>query len=255
MTTLFEWLYILFCNYPKQLGPTVEKVEDECCDAACRRANEAMRGGSSGSSGETNKIAAPQCASRMPHRCISEPLARALEHVKRQISTVSYMAAAQEQGVTVGSYINRHLVQPVYENMLGDDVQNAVDFYTFSKVCWYMIMLRNLTQLLLQSAEQHAQSNSTLTTRSPEALRALQQLQKSFLEPVQAEKHLVRCDCYEGGPRGLDRCLQRHLPGWSSSSDAIKHVHFARQLWDVKTESLPDTVARIEGSRAGQKHK
>lgn len=259
MTTLFEWLYILFGNYPQQLGPSADVAAtalvgegEECCNEACRRANQAML--------SKNEISAaallpPLCKPRMPRRCISVSLAQALEHVKRDVSSVSYMVDANEQGVTLGSFVNRQLVSRVYEHMLGDDVRAAVDFYTFSKVCWYIIMLHNLCKLLTVNALGTTQrATRTLANRSPEALRALEQLRRAFLEPrTSAGDRSRRCECAQHGPAAVQHCLEQHLVGWASSSDAIKQVHFARQLWDVKTEPLAETLLRIERYRASKK--
>jgi hypothetical protein len=95
---------------------------------------------------------------------------------------------------------------------------------------------------------------TTLATRSPEALRSLRQLQQSFLEPSSGiEKGTAVCQCYAHGPEGLNDCLRLHLRGWSSSADAIKQVHFARQLWDVTTCSLEETLRHIDDYRAKSK--
>ena len=259
MTTLFEWLYILFLNYPETLlvtasGSSVHKSADyECCDAACRKANRQMfninkKSGNGGSSSPS-----PQLCPRLPSQCMSESLARALEHVKRQANYMSYMASANEQGVTLGSYLNKHLVKPVYDTMLSADAKKAVDLYTFSKVCWYIVMLRNFLRLLLYSAEQHVLYNSTAvaTARSPEALRSLKQLYQSFIEPntIDGAAFQANCACYRSAET-LHKCMLQHMGAWASSDEAVKHLHFARQLWDAKTESLVDTRRRIEHYRA-----
>lgn len=252
MTNLFEWLYILFGNYPQQIGPNFDIDEvGECCNEACRRANQTLH-----SRDELN-APYPQCQRKYPPRCISKQLRGALEHVKRQVATISYMVGANKQGVTIGSYINKQLIQPVYENMLSGDIQDAIDFYTFSKICWYVIMLRNLLQMLLLLGATDttvAEETNTFKRRSPEAVRALQQLHQSFIEPSREHKHdnadEKPCDCAHGDSVQRQSCLKAHLFAWSSSAEAVKQLHFARQLWDVKTEPLGETLQRIEKYRA-----
>lgn len=240
MSTIFEWLYILFCNYPTHLAPVEQETTVECCGDACRKANFAIL-----TIDDTKQNTCRKAVSR----CVAKQLSRAIEHVKKQVSTISYMAGANEQGVTIGSYLNKQLLRPVYDNMLSGDIQESLDFYTFSKVCWYIVLIHNLIGLLLTNAESTTQQAS-IATRSAEAIRALQQLHYIFIEPSTQ----VSCSCHSRDGKSMQSCTQTNLPGWSSSKEALRQVHFARQLWDPKTETFETTLQRLEGYRASAHH-
>jgi|SRR6056297_3026292 len=259
LTNLFEWLYILFLNYPQALLVRTSDSTNgvECCDEACRAASLTMllKKQDSGNGPKQNGVSGTCSGAKsvMPKQCISESLARAIEHVKRQVNFAAYLPSANRQGVTLGAYVNKKLIGPVYNTMLSRQAKKEVDYYTFSKVCWYIVMLRNLLRMLLHSAEQHVLQKSTnvATARSPEAIRALKQLYQSFIEPnsMSSAAFDAQCRCFQNRET-LEQCLLQHTGAWASSAEAIKHVHFARQLWDTKTESLAETRNRIENYRA-----
>lgn len=250
MSTLFEWMYMLFLNYPVDLCQTVCSVkDDECCAEHCRRA--------------TNDLAMKHRDPALPlvpqgdavdrqAKCVAASLARALEHVKRQVGSVSYLTNANAQGVTLGSFLNQHLIEPAYKNMLGSDARKQIDFYTFSKICWYIVYMNSMVTLLRYSADNHTlrKLSVNLTNRSADAMRSLWQLQQTFLER-HCQDNEQQCVC---ATQSRSACRAKNLGAWASSADAIKALHFCRQLWDGTTEPLHTTRARIEKYRASSKH-
>lgn len=235
MRTLFEWLYILFLNYPEHLGPIDVEDVAECCNQQCQNAHQQL------SNEFTQKV--HRCTRKKIEKCVGEPLSDALEHIKRQITLLSFMQQANAQGVTIGSLINQKVVVPAYES-LGVDIRSAIDQYTFTKIAWYVIFLHNVTNLLLKTER---------ISLSTEAIRSLRQIQNKFLAPSASKKTLGRCTCFAQTEQSLQTCLKNHLGPWSSSAEAVRNLHVAQQWWDVNTPSLSETKERIENFRAKKK--
>jgi len=251
MTALFEWLYMLFLNYPQDLCQTVcSTKDDECCAEHCRRANDSLalkRNETAHSEPQQDGSAVRQQAT-----CVAASLSRALEHVKRQVGSISYLANANAQGVTLGSFLNQHLIKPAYINMLGGDARKQIDFYTFSKICWYIIYMHSIVTLLRYSSDNHTvrQLPGNLTNRSADAMRSLWQVQQTFLER-HCDDNEQRCIC---AAQSGSACREKNLGAWASSADAVSALHFCRRLWDGTTEPLQETRTRIERYRASGKH-
>jgi len=235
MKTVFEWLYILFLNYPEHLGPTDVEEVGECCTELCKKAHQQM----------TNEsVQVRRCVRKNVRSCVGEPLAGAIERLKQQITKNSFIAEANAQGVTIGSYINQKVILPTYQS-LSEELQAAIDSYTFTKIAWYMIFLHNVTTLLIKCSR---------LALSAEAIRSLRQLQIRFLEPSSKSKLQGRCGCFLQTDQALKTCLKIHTGSWSSSAEAIRNIHVAQQWWDIKTESLSETKNRIENYRAKKNH-
>ena len=238
MQTVFEWLYILFLNYPEHLGPIDSEDTAECCNEMCQKAHQQL---SNEFTKKTNR-----CTRKIIQKCVGEPLSDALEHLKRQISTLSFIQQANAQGVTIGSLINQKVVVPAYET-LDVDIRDAIDLYTFTKISWYMIFLQNITNLIL---------NSERIKLSVEAIRSLRQIQTKFLSPSASasasakNKVSGRCACFLQTEQSIQTCLKNHLGPWSSSAEAIRNLNVAQQWWDVNAPSLSETKERIENFRA-----
>lgn len=241
MQTLFEWLYILFLNYPNLKRPGCEK---ECCDSACRQLNQGIANISKRS--PTNESDSSAVSYRA-QQCHSQSLGPAIEHIKKTIIERCYMASANAQGVTIGSYINRHLFDKTYDEMLSSATKTVIDRYTFYKICWYIVYVHHFTKLLLQT---DVTTNSLIGVRSPEAVRSIRQIRQTFLHPISSNKQLLRCRCREG----VSICLHSTLGSWSSSKEAVRHLHFAQTVWDSKTESLEETEIRIEKYRVQESY-
>ncbi len=233
MTHVFEWLYILFLNYPESLGP-IDVEESECCNETCQKGHQQM-------TDEPIKI--KRCVRKATRDCIGQPLSDAFEHLKKQITTMSFLAEANAQGVTIGSFINQKIILPVYQT-LPKNIQEAIDLYTFTKIAWYMILIHNLTNLLI---------TCSCLSLSAEAVRSLRQLQSRFLHPMQT-KMQGKCGCFVQTERSLNECLKQHLGVWSSSAEAVRNIHVAQQWWDLKTEPLAETRKRIEEYRVKKTH-
>lgn len=230
MKDMYEWLYILFLNYPETLGPIDVEETGECCNSLCQKGHQNL----------TDENFKPRrCVRKSVNSCVGKPLSDAIEHLKVQITTLSFIPEANAQGITVGSYINQKIILPVYQS-LPEAIQQAIDLYTFTKISWYMILIHNLTSILI---------NCLRLQLSPEAIRSLRQLQSRFLRN-NGSKMQGHCACFLQTDQAIKNCLKTHLGAWSSSAEAVRNIHISQQWWDLKTESLSETRERIEGYRA-----
>lgn len=248
MRTLFDWLYILFLNYPDLKRP--QAPDDECCAKACKAMNRGIAKEPIAAADKEQEHCRRDSVSSVSHSftsCPTSSLSAALEHVKRLVSKKSFLSSANAQGVTVGSYVNEKVFQPTYDAMLSPATKAQLDSYTFLKICWYVVHIHNLTKLLLQT---DVNAQNTIGLRSPEAVRAVMQIRQTFLKPLHAEGKQgarKRCRCADDG---FSACAREQLGAWSSTGEAVRQLHFAQTVWSPLSETLDETQTRIAHYRA-----